>query len=257
MLYLPSTAWFVLLITLDQQKVHFKIFRVSFSGRLLFQVFSLFGKIFALTLPHQVKNDRKAKRWFDMDLTADSMPSYISERPLLFMQTVSLRLYWHHHRTVLYSAWLFAMHTEHFRKKKNQTHGSRSRKLCQMHKDELWQQKVAEKWALQQIAAESEHLPPQLALLCAKKAEARAAGQRVPAAGVTYTFVAMRRLRGSSVWSSWVSKGCQSCGSEPVPVCQDMSAWQWCGPWWRGVSSKLQPKQDHISYKMALSIAKN
>ena len=68
--YLPYTAWFVLLITLDQQKVCFKIFRVSSSGRLLFQVFSLFREIFALKLPHRVKNDRKAKWCSGMDLTA-------------------------------------------------------------------------------------------------------------------------------------------------------------------------------------------
>lgn len=159
MSYLPSTAWFVLLITLDQQKVHFKIFRVSFSSRLLFQVFSLFGEIFALTLPHWVKNDRKVKRRFDVDLTADSMPSYISKRSLLFMQTVSLRLYWHHHRTVLYSAWCLQCTQNIFWKKKKKNPGVKKQEACQMHKDELWQQKVAEKRCSRQML----HLPPQLA----------------------------------------------------------------------------------------------
>lgn len=112
--YLPCAAWFVLLITLDQQKVYFKLLRVSFSSRLLFKAFSLFGEIFALKLPHWVKNDRKAKWCFGMDETARlkaQLHKWVSA--LLYANRVSSRHYWHRRSNCPVFS-LTATHPEHF-----------------------------------------------------------------------------------------------------------------------------------------------
>lgn len=55
---------------LINRRCYFKTLRISLSGRLLFQVFSVFREIFALKLPHWVKNDREAKWYFGKDLRA-------------------------------------------------------------------------------------------------------------------------------------------------------------------------------------------
>lgn len=78
----------------------FKLQRVSFCSRLLFQAFPLCVGMFALTLPRRVKNDRKAKDCFGLALTA----RLLHKGAFAYADCVSLRPCWHHHPPLLDAA---------------------------------------------------------------------------------------------------------------------------------------------------------
>lgn len=171
----------------------------------------------------------------------DSMPSYISERPLWFMQTLfPWGITGTVTRTVLYSAWLFAMWTEHFMRKSN---GQEAGSLVRCIKRSCGCKKCRETRA----AADS----------CRKRAATAATfpfatqnkqkhvctfGQQAPPVGVTHAFVAVCAPCVSSAWTSWASEGRESVGSRPVLACRGTPAWQPWGPWLRCPANSEQTK---------------
>lgn len=132
----------------------FKIWRVSFCSRLLFQAFPLCRGMFTLMLPYRVKNDRKAKGCFGLALT----DSYIKE-PLL-MQTVSP---WGTAGTITHLSWMQPHSLQHaqnilceemlVKRQKSLVRSTRMGCGCQQWPRELPQPFLSPHWAWGAVCA--------------------------------------------------------------------------------------------------------